>query len=227
MWLVVAALCAIGTVGPHSVAWGTSPGEVEYELKAAFTFNFLRFIEWPEHKIQANRVYDQAHGPGGQDAHEAETLPPLRIGIIGENPFGRAWDPIAERTILDREIVVAEINGMARYTTDPHEAQNTRNRYYRKYAAELRRCDLVFISTSEDMYLEMLLGLLAGHAVATVSDVADFAQRGGMLGLVMEQQRVRFDISLGHSNDEQIDIRSQLLQLARYVHRPESSRDVP
>jgi hypothetical protein len=41
----------------------------EYEVKAAFLFNFTKFVEWP-------------------DASFADPHAPIAIGIIGEDPFG-------------------------------------------------------------------------------------------------------------------------------------------
>lgn len=51
-------------------------GYTEYELKAAFLFKFVRFIEWP------------APAPG-------ETLPAeFLIGVFGDDPFGRSLDEV-------------------------------------------------------------------------------------------------------------------------------------
>jgi len=53
----------------------------EYQLKAAFLFNFAKFVEWPP-------------------AAFAEATSPIVLGILGENPFGDAL----ERTIRDKTI---------------------------------------------------------------------------------------------------------------------------
>jgi YfiR/HmsC-like len=44
-------------------------GPSEYQVKAAFLYNFAKFVKWP-------------------DAAFAETNAPLVIGILGEDPFG-------------------------------------------------------------------------------------------------------------------------------------------
>jgi hypothetical protein len=53
----------------------------EYEVKAAFLFNFAKFVEWPP------------------DAF-AETNAPIVIGILGENVFGNSL----EKVINDRKV---------------------------------------------------------------------------------------------------------------------------
>jgi hypothetical protein len=51
----------------------------EYEVKAAFLFNFAKFVEWPE--------------------AEASSAPVV-IGVVGEDPFGE----ILPRTVLDETV---------------------------------------------------------------------------------------------------------------------------
>lgn len=60
----------------------------EYDLKAAFLFNFAHFVEWPAEAF-------------------ADTNAPIVIGILGEDPFGPVLDKILEgETIKDRKLVV-------------------------------------------------------------------------------------------------------------------------
>ena len=68
--------------GIFSCAFQTS-GDREYQVKAAFLFNFTQFVEWPAGSPEA-------------------TGSPFVIGILGENPFGNYL----------REIIAGEsING--------------------------------------------------------------------------------------------------------------------
>jgi len=55
----------------------------EYEVKAAFLYNFTRFVSWPR----------------GEDASEA-----LDVCIFGEDPFGDLLDPIRGRKSQGREL---------------------------------------------------------------------------------------------------------------------------
>jgi hypothetical protein len=57
----------------------TKPGE--YELKAAFIFNFSQFVEWPTNAFKS----------------EAE---PIIIGVVGADPFG----PILDRIVRDEKV---------------------------------------------------------------------------------------------------------------------------
>lgn len=62
------------------------PGK-EYQLKAAFLYNFTRFVEWPNTKL-----------PSGE---------PLVIGLWQTNPFGKQLEAtIGNRTTHGRKILV-------------------------------------------------------------------------------------------------------------------------
>jgi hypothetical protein len=50
-------------------------GSGEYAVKAAFLYNFARFVEWP----------GQALGNGGS---------PLLVGVMGDDPFGSSIDQV-------------------------------------------------------------------------------------------------------------------------------------
>jgi YfiR/HmsC-like len=52
---------------PRAVA--QSEGLAEYQVKAAFLFNFAKFVDWPE-------------------AAFADARAPIVLGVVGENPFG-------------------------------------------------------------------------------------------------------------------------------------------
>jgi len=65
-----------------------APGSKEYAVKAAFLFNFTKFVEWPA-------------------AAFADDSAPLVIGILGDDPFGPALDEIVQgETVQKRTVVV-------------------------------------------------------------------------------------------------------------------------
>jgi hypothetical protein len=75
------------------------PQPSESQLKAAFLFNFAKFVEWPP-------------------AAFAEATSPMVIGILGENPFGDDLErTIRGKTINNRPLVVREFRS-------PGEATN-------------------------------------------------------------------------------------------------------
>jgi hypothetical protein len=63
----------------------------EYQLKAAFLFNFAKFVEWPPEVF-------------------SEPAAPIVIGIIGENPFGKDLEDIVrDKKINARALIIKPI----------------------------------------------------------------------------------------------------------------------
>ena len=83
--LVSVLLLALGS----SRAQDAQPSE--YQLKAAFLFNFAKFVEWPPEVFSAPAA-------------------PIVIGIIGENPFGKDLEDIVrDKKINARALIIKPI----------------------------------------------------------------------------------------------------------------------
>lgn len=82
-----AAAVAFGLLA--CAAWGhaasTEPRPGEYEVKAAYLYNFAKFVEWPA----------------------AAKRDVFVIGVLGRDPFGPVLDhAVAGKTVGDRKLVV-------------------------------------------------------------------------------------------------------------------------
>ncbi len=205
------------------VLWAETktPEQIEYEIKAAFIYNFMRFIDWPDEKHTANRKYQVENDP--DVSREKPPPPPLLIGIVGRNPFGQTFVPVLDRKINERELRLVYIDELDPYLAAAKTEAEAIAAYRKKNAVLLSRCDVLFICTSEENHLETLLPMIAGSAAVTISDIPRFVLRGGMVGFVMDSKRVRFDINLDCVKEENLKIRSQLLELARRIHKTEDN----
>lgn len=85
-----------------------------------------------------------------------------------------------------------------------------------KRVEDLKGCQIVFVSKSERANLGGILSSLGG-GVLTVGDFDGFAKQGGMIGFVLEGDRVRFEIHNGAAKRAGLAIDSQLLQRALHV----------
>jgi hypothetical protein len=183
-WIAGARIaCALGALAHLAPAFGVQASQVvpvagEYELKAAFLFNFIKFTEWPA--AEANK---------GDE--------PFVIGVLGKDPFGAALDKVTEgETIHSRKIVVRRFARM-----DDLAASS----------------QIVFISASEERNLDAILKLLDGQAVLTVSEIASFAERGGIVELKKDGNRIVFEINLSAVKRAGLNMNAQLLKLAKVV----------
>jgi hypothetical protein len=123
----------------------------------------------------------------------ASTNAPVVLGIVGKDPFGAALQILQGQTAQGRRIEV------------------------RHFAADagLQDCHLVFLTRSVAGQMDDILRRVHGRPVLTVSDLEDFARQGGMIGFVLVDRTVRFDINPGAAKAVELKLSSRLLALAR------------
>ncbi|MGA8765673.1 MAG: YfiR family protein [Candidatus Acidiferrales bacterium] len=151
----------------------------EFEVKAAYLYNFGRFVEWPdESAVAKNESFE--------------------ICVLGADPFGRTLDTtLATGTIGGKSVAAKRIS-------KPEEIDS---------------CRIVFISSSEESHLKTVLAALDKASVLTVSDIPRFSERGGMIGFVLDGNRVRFDVNLAIAQGARLTMSSELLKVATSVKK--------
>jgi hypothetical protein len=150
----------------------------EYEIKAAFLFNFIKFTEWPNEDT-------------------ASKTEPFVIGVLGTDPFGAALDKTIEGESLHQKPLIVR-----RFSRLDESVGNSR---------------VLFISASEESNLAAILKLLDGRAILTVSEIDNFAQRGGIIKLRKENNKILFDINVDAARRARLAMHAQLLKLAKIV----------
>jgi len=84
-------------------------------------------------------------------------------------------------------------------------------------AASLASCQIVYVSRSERSRWPSEAKAFDASAVLTVSDIEDFAERGGIIELYLENRRVRFEINRSQAERSGLKIGSELLSLGKIV----------
>ncbi len=170
--LIAAAWLAGGETRAQS-----QPEAQEYQLKAAFLYNFAKFIEWPPNTL-------------------GEEGSPIVVCVVGKDPFG---------AVLDQAILYQTVQGRPMTVRRGEKL------------SELRRCHILFISSSEKKRLPEIFQALARANVLTVGEAERFVQLGGIINFVVEENKVRFEINVDNADRAGLKISSQLLRLARVV----------
>lgn len=128
---------------------------------------------------------------------------PIVIGILGEDPFGKWLDTAKNKTIKGRAVQV--------------------RRFETVQAAS--GCHILFISRSESRQLSSILAELRGSGMLLVSDMEKFAQRGGMINLVTQNDTVDFEINVDAVTRAGVKISPRLLNMAHIVRESKSGTD--
>lgn len=121
---------------------------------------------------------------------------PFVVGVVGDDPFNGKLDQTLEGKSLNARPVVVK---------------------HFKKGQNLRECHLLFISGSEQQRLAHILENLKGSSVLTVSDINSFCQKGGVIGLELENKKIRFVVNLDTADQARLRISSKLLALAKSV----------
>ena len=148
----------------------------EYLLKAAFLYNFAKFTSWPTEVIS---------GAGK----------PVRLCILGKDPFGAALESIEGKNIQQRPLVTIRIARVS----------------------DAEECQIIFIGSSEQERLRGILDYLRELPILTIAEMSNFARVGGIIGLKTVEDRIRFDINVDAANEANLKFSYKLLQLADIV----------
>jgi hypothetical protein len=177
--LVVAATILAWAFCVEPLLDAQQPRASEFQVKAAYLYNFGRFVQWPDE--------------GRADRDES-----FEICVLGMDPFGQALDATLAGGTIDGKSVAAK------RIAKPQEVNS---------------CRILFISSSEENHLKEDLAALDKTRVLTVSDIPRFSERGGMIGFVLEGDRVRFDVNLDSAQGAGLTLSSELLKVATNVRK--------
>ena len=207
LWLIAAATLAV-CLSPTVHA--ESPSEREYQLKAAFLYNFVVFVDGAR--------FDELGGPSDVEAVDPNT--PVVIGILGDDPFGEAFAPLRDKAIRGRSVVVKRFEGFVELLDDegrlvkPHPKLDA-----------IKECHVLFVCSSEKSHVGVILQSIGTQAMLTVADTPGFLEAGGMVNFLIEKKKVRFEINTAATTRAKLRIRSRLLRLAKRVVKRDTYRE--
>ncbi|MCQ8105872.1 YfiR family protein [Methylomonas sp. SURF-2] len=149
----------------------------EAQVKAAYLYNFAKFVEWP------------AEGePDNSD---------ISLCLIGNNPLEGFLETLNGRNIGERRLRLVRHN----------------------YAnLSLSGCHLLYIGLSEQAHFLVILNALGNAPTLTLSDIENFAEKGGGIGLVVRDNKVVFEVNLETIRKAGLHLPGQLLNIATHVY---------
>jgi hypothetical protein len=166
----LAALLLSAGVLAHAANEPPSARATEYQVKAAFLYNFLKFVEWP------------APAPGAPSTRDG----PLAVCVVGNPAFAQVLEEaVRGKTVDGRQVTVVRAAKVA----------------------DARGCQEVFFAAPAPASISTIPGVL------TVGEEPRFLNAGGILNLYLEDNRVRFEISMEGVKSTGLHVSAQLLKL--------------
>jgi hypothetical protein len=146
----------------------------EYDVKAAFLYNIVNLTTWPPEAFQT-------------------PSDPIRLCVIGGDPFGRTLERIIEGdTVGSRSVIVDHVRG-----------------------DDVAQCSLLFVPRAAAARVPQMIHSTAARPVLTIGESPDFLKQGGMINFVIDSGRVRFDVNLAAVTARGLTVSSRLLRVAR------------
>ncbi len=156
-----------------------------YKVKAASLYYLTNFVSWPAEAFDSPNT-------------------PLKICILGEDPFGVFLDKLVHEEIMKgRQIVVERIADIK----------------------DLHACHILFISSSMKEQLHHIFKVTRKTNVLTVGDVEGFARLGGILNLIHKGKRLNVEINMDSAGSAGLQISSKLLNIAKIVRSERKTED--
>jgi hypothetical protein len=130
---------------------------------------------------------------------------PFIVVIIGEGPTADATERFLEsKTIGERPLVVRRI----------------------QWDESVAGARAAFVVERDAKKLRRILGAAAAAGVLTIGEGESFATHGGVIGLLVEDRKVRFDVDTAAAQHARLRVSSKLLALTRVV-RSSNDRSGP
>lgn len=120
----------------------------------------------------------------------------VTLCVMGNTPLGAELGALDRRKAGVREV---------------HIRQNA------KFGDDLSGCQVLFIGESEQRLLAAIIKSLGNSPVLTISDIENFAERGGVIGLLHQENRILFEVNLASAHTGQLHLSAQMLNLATNV----------
>src|SRR6202048_239716 len=155
-----------------------------------------------EYLVKAGFIYNFAKFVEWPSTAFAEPDSPIVIGVLGTDPFGDIINHVVEgKKIGARGFVVRRF----KWSKDLKDLK------------EFKECRILFVSSSEKLHFEEVVDAVKALPILTVGEAPGFAERGGMIRLMLEDNRVRLEVNVEAAQHGNLNISSRLLTLARII----------
>jgi YfiR/HmsC-like len=121
---------------------------------------------------------------------------PFRLCVVADPEFTRA---------VDRTVAGESVDGRPLERVEPQSVD------------DVRSCAILYVGAAHLTRAARLLAAARQLPVLTVGEGPQFLQQGGAIGFVLENNRVRFDISASAVQQSGLKASSKLLRVARSV----------
>jgi len=187
--MITIAHLLVAAVAMSNSSNSTYKTHPEYKVKAAFIYNFIQFVSWPE----------SSFGKGD----------PIILRIAGDFKHVDAVKVLSQKTTAMRHNGDKEIKKKCTSHQIKVEKWDT--------SAKDNSCHILFIARGAEAMLPDIMADLKNKSVLVISDSDVALGNGAMIAFYIANSQVRFKIDPDAVASKNIKISSRLLRLATIV----------
>lgn len=121
----------------------------------------------------------------------------MHICVVGGDRFGLALTTLEREIVRGKHIEISHL-----------EASET---------GRLKNCQVVFFTDGSQIEIDRVLSFVRNQSILTVGESSDFLEKGGVISLLIDSDRVVFDINRRAALQARLNVSSKLLRVARMV----------
>ncbi|CAM2011038.1 YfiR family protein [Acanthopleuribacter pedis] len=163
--------------------WAQDPSQEEfvktaYKIKASMLYRFVKYVEWPS---------------------EFGDLSELTIGIVGDDPFQGAFEPVENSRYLGKTL---RIHRFGSYHAD----------------LDFTRCQVLFISVSERANINTILTKTRGKMILIVTEGAEAPVITGMVNFRIQGDQVLYELNPANAAANRLRFTTSMLKYAHVIY---------
>jgi len=163
--IIITSLCLLFSSNTFS-----KETNLEYKIKAAYLYNFTKFIYWPPNNTTV-----------------------FNLCLIGHNPFGNLIDPIEQKNVRGKKIILRNYAVLPKY---------------------FQHCQMIYFSSSTKIKNRRNKNF---KGILTIGEQDNFIQTRGMIQFFRKNNRIKFYISQKNIEKNGLEISAKLLEIANVI----------
>jgi hypothetical protein len=214
--ITVILIIMLGLIAPCAGAKLSKTQQKEYEIKTAFIYNFLKFIDFP-------KPADPKEPETEKDDPKAKTI---TVGCIVDPEVFEIMKTLKGKKIKNKTLHVVRFDAVPLKEIQAGKKS--------KVLATLRTCDVLFFGQTapnppKSATVLQVLTALKEEPILTIGETPGFIEpktKGapcGIFNFLLEEKKIKFEINNDMTKKKGFAIKAQLLKLAKRVIQTEKN----
>ena len=126
----------------------------------------------------------------------SDDLSPLTITVIGQSPFFEGLESLKQNKLKNRKLILRKSQIIDKQT---------------------QSSQIIVVGASQEYRLEKILDSLTNSHALIVGEKQGFCQKGGILNLILEKGKIRFEINHKKAKKFGLKVSSRVLRMAKII----------